>query len=70
MFRTTMSSMTELLKDFKRMEVVMYDERKKRLEEMRILREKEMKANPHLLRKAVDFNMNMDEPQQKENYFE
>jgi len=65
-----MSSMTELLKDFKRMEVVMFEERKRRLEEMKILREKEMKANPHLLRKAVDFNMHIDEPTQKENYFE
>ena len=43
---TTMASMTELLRDFKRMEVVMYEERKVRLEEFKILREKELKANP------------------------
>ena len=52
------------------MEVVMYEERKVRLEEMKILREKEVKTNPLAQRKIVDLNMNMEEPAQKENYFE
>lgn len=60
--RITMTSMAELLRDFKRMEVVMYEERKVRLEEMKILREKEVKANPLAQRKIVDLNMNMEEP--------
>ena len=70
MVRTTMASMTELLRDFKRMEVVMYEERKRRLDDMRVLREKEIKNNPALQRKGADFSMNMDEPVYKENYFE
>ena len=65
-----MTSMAELLRDFKRMEVVMYEERKVRLEEKKILREKEIKTNPLAQRKIVDLNMNMEEPAQKENYFE
>ena len=65
-----MTSMAELLRDFKRMEVVMFEERKVRLEEMKILREKEVKTNPLAQRKIVDLNMNMEEPAQKENYFE
>jgi hypothetical protein len=36
-----MSSMIEILKDFKRMELIMLDERKKKLDEIRILKEKE-----------------------------
>ena len=52
------------------MEVVMYEERKVRLEEKKILREKEIKTNPLAQRKIVDLNMNMEEPAQKENYFE
>jgi hypothetical protein len=71
MFRNTMTYMTDLLKDFKRMEVVMYDERRRRLDEMRILREKEIKNNPALQRKGDTlFAMNMEEPAAKENYFE
>ena len=48
-----MTSMAELLRDFKRMEVVMYEERKVRLEEMKILREKEVKTNPLAQRKKL-----------------
>lgn len=46
MMRSTMSSMTEILKNFRRMSVEMQEERKKKLEDMRILKEKEAKANP------------------------
>ena len=46
MLRGCMSNMTEIFKDFKRMEVLMTDERKKKLEEIRILKEKETKNNP------------------------
>lgn len=47
MLRGNMSNMNEIFKDFKRMEVLMIDERKKKLEEIRILREKETRNNPH-----------------------
>lgn len=40
--------MTEIFKDFKRMEVLMTEERKKKLEEVRILKEKEAKNNPQM----------------------
>jgi len=46
MLRCTMSNMTEIFKDFKRMEVLMIEERKKKMEEIRILKEKESKNNP------------------------
>jgi len=46
MLRGTMSNMTEIFKDFKRMEVLMIEERKKKMEEIRILREKETRNNP------------------------
>jgi hypothetical protein len=38
--------MSNIFKDFKKMEVIMYEERKKKLEDMRIVNEKETKANP------------------------
>jgi len=45
MVRATMASMTEILKDFKRMELIMILERRAKLEEIRIIKEKESKAN-------------------------
>lgn len=38
--------MSNIFKEFKKMEVIMYEERKIKIEEMRILKEKENKANP------------------------
>lgn len=38
--------MSNIFKDFKKMEVIMYEERKTKLEEIRIVNEKEAKANP------------------------
>jgi hypothetical protein len=51
MIKTTMASMHDLLKDFRRIENTMYDEGKKRLDDLRSIREKEIKNNPALARK-------------------
>jgi len=64
MVRATMSSMTEILKDFKRMQVIMSQERRDKLEELRLLKEKEMKNNPMMLqqqRKGMDNNALIEE---------
>lgn len=41
-----MNLMSNLFKDFKKMEILTYNERKIKIEKMRILKEKENKANP------------------------
>lgn len=46
MITQTHAAMMEVLRDFKRMELIMQDERKKKLEEAAILKEKDLKANP------------------------
>jgi len=64
MVRATMSSMTEILKDFKRMQVIMSQERRDKLEELRLLKEKEMKNNPMMLqqqRKGMENNSLIEE---------
>jgi hypothetical protein len=41
-----MASMTEILRDFRTMEVIMIEERERKIEEVKILREQELKQNP------------------------
>ena len=41
-----MSAMMEIMRDFKRMEIIMQEERKKKLEEAILLKEKDQKKNP------------------------
>eukprot|EP00825_Cyclidium_porcatum_P046190 TRINITY_DN71_c0_g1_i2.p1 TRINITY_DN71_c0_g1~~TRINITY_DN71_c0_g1_i2.p1 ORF type:complete len:652 (-),score=150.25 TRINITY_DN71_c0_g1_i2:404-2359(-) len=48
MFEITIQSMIQILRNFRKMEVVMHEERKKRIEEHRLLKEKELKQNPML----------------------
>lgn len=38
--------MSHIFKDFKKMEVLIYEERKTKIEEMKILKEEELKNNP------------------------
>lgn len=69
LIKTTMASMHDLLKDFRRIENTMYEEGKKRLDDMMKIREKEIKNNPSLARKQVEYCL-FDEPETKENFFE
>ena len=46
MITQTQAAMMEIMRDFKRMEVLMQDERRKKLEEAAILKEKDQQKNP------------------------
>ena len=46
MITQTMTAMMEITRDFKRMEVIMQEERKRKLEEAATLKEKDQKNNP------------------------
>lgn len=59
----TISQMSNIFKDFQKFEVVMYEIRKVKLEERRILQEKETKNNPSYSNKNKDdLTMNIEQP--------